>query len=188
MFAPAFHAATRHAAGPRKELGTRTIFNLLGPMTNPAGVRNQVVGVYDAAWCEPVARALGLLGSRHVFVVHGQGGLDEIAVRGATHVAEWQGGALRVHEWTPADFRLDEADPEGLRGGDAAHNAAMLRGVLGGDRTPVRTAALLAAGAALLAAGAARDRQEGAERAAAAIDRGDAARTLALWARLSHEA
>ena len=100
-FAPAFHAATRHAAGPRRELGTRTIFNLLGPMTNPARVAHQVIGVYDRRWCAPVARALGQLGARRVFVVHGAGNLDEIAVAGATWLAEWDGTSVHEREVTP---------------------------------------------------------------------------------------
>jgi anthranilate phosphoribosyltransferase len=131
-FAPKFHAATRHAAGPRKELGTRTIFNLLGPLTNPAQVRHQVVGVFDRKWCEPVAAALGALGVRRAAVVHGAGGLDEIAVRGETHVAIWDGGAVSALALTPAMFGCDEVDPAGLAGGDAAHNAAVLRKVLAG--------------------------------------------------------
>ena len=131
-FAPRFHAATRHASGPRRELGTRTIFNLLGPLTNPAGVRHQVVGVYDRRWCEPVAAALGALGVRRAAVVHGDGGLDEIAVRGATHVAIWDGGEVASRELTPRQFGCDEVDPAGLAGGDAAHNASVLRKVLGG--------------------------------------------------------
>jgi anthranilate phosphoribosyltransferase len=134
-FAPKFHAATRHAAGPRKELGTRTIFNLLGPLTNPAQVKHQVVGVYDPKWCEPVAAALGALGVRRAAVVHGDGGLDEIAVRGPTHVAIWDGGIVRALTLTPASFRLPEVDPAGLAGGDAAHNAQILQAVLGGQDT-----------------------------------------------------
>ncbi|HMG54609.1 MAG TPA: anthranilate phosphoribosyltransferase, partial [Kofleriaceae bacterium] len=132
MFAPRFHTATRHAAGPRKELGTRTIFNLLGPLTNPAQVRHQVVGVYDRRWCEPVAAALGALGVRRAAVVHGEGGFDEIAVQGETHVALWNDGAVTTFTLTPRAFRCDEADPAGLAGGDAAHNASILRKVLAG--------------------------------------------------------
>jgi anthranilate phosphoribosyltransferase len=187
LFAPAFHAATRHAAGPRRELGTRTIFNLLGPLTNPARVGCQVVGVYDGAWCEPVARALGQLGARRALVVHGEGGLDEIAVRGETRVADWDAGRgeVAMGTITPRDFGLEEADPAGLKGGDAGENAAALRRVLDGEAGPMRIATLMAAGAALHASGLASDLRAGAEMAAAAIDRGDAAGTLARWARLS---
>ena len=131
-FAPKFHAATRHAGGPRKELGTRTIFNLLGPLTNPAHVRHQVVGVYERRWCEPVAAALGALGVRRAAVVHGAGGLDEIAVRGETHAAVWDDGVVTSMTITPRTFRADEVDPAGLTGGDAAHNAGILRKVLAG--------------------------------------------------------
>src|SRR5262249_50090953 len=131
-FAPRFHAATRHAAGPRKELGTRTIFNLLGPLTNPANVRHQVCGVFAAAWCEPMAAALGALGLRRAAIVHGAGGLDEIAVRGETHVAIWDDSAVTALALTPASFGARDADPAGLAGGDAAHNAAVLRAVLAG--------------------------------------------------------
>jgi len=131
-FAPRFHAATRHAGGPRKELGTRTIFNLLGPLTNPAHVRHQVVGVYEQKWCEPVAAALGALGVRRAAVVHGAGGLDEIAVRGETHAAVWDDGVVTAMTLTPRTFRADEVDPAGLAGGDAAHNAGILRKVLAG--------------------------------------------------------
>jgi anthranilate phosphoribosyltransferase len=131
-FAPKFHAATRHASGPRKELGTRTIFNLLGPLTNPAQVRHQVVGVYDRTWCEPLARALGALGVRRAAVVHGDGGLDEVAVCGATFVAIWDEGEVTTRTLTPAAFGCPETDPAGLAGGDAAHNAAILRRVLAG--------------------------------------------------------
>ncbi|HSK01695.1 MAG TPA: anthranilate phosphoribosyltransferase, partial [Kofleriaceae bacterium] len=133
-FAPRFHAATRHAAAPRRELGTRTIFNLLGPLTNPAGVRHQVVGVYDRRWCEPVAAALGALGVRRAAVVHGAGGIDEIAVRGETFVALWDeaAGAVSAQTLAPAQFGLGEVDPAGLAGGDAAFNAEAIRGVLAG--------------------------------------------------------
>ena len=131
-FAPKFHAATRHAVGPRKELGTRTIFNLLGPLTNPAQVRHQVVGVFARVWCEPVATALGALGVRRAAVVHGAGGLDEIATQGETHVAIWDGSEVTTRTLTPASFGCREVDPAGLAGGDAAHNAAVLCKVLAG--------------------------------------------------------
>ena len=114
-FAPRFHAATRHAGGPRRELGTRTIFNLLGPLTNPANVRHQVVGVFDRKWCEPVAAALGALGLRRAAVVHGAGGLDEIAVRGETHVALWDDGAgiVRTLSIAPARSASTRSIPAG---------------------------------------------------------------------------
>jgi len=144
-FAPRFHAATRHVAGPRKELGTRTIFNLLGPLTNPANVAHQVVGVYDRAWCAHFAAALGALGLRRAAVVHGEGkpkmegpgpapgpGIDEIAVRGETFVAVWDGDVVRTLTLTPRAFGLPEVDPAGLAGGDAPFNASVLRTVLAG--------------------------------------------------------
>ncbi len=131
-FAPRFHAATRHASGPRKELGTRTIFNLLGPLTNPARVRQQVVGVYDRRWCEPMAAALGALGVRHAAVVCAASGLDELAVRGPTHVAVFA-GTVKTYELSPKDFGCDEIDPAGLAGGDAMHNASVLRYTLAGQ-------------------------------------------------------
>jgi anthranilate phosphoribosyltransferase len=188
LFAPAFHAATRHAAGPRRELGTRTIFNLLGPLTNPAGVKNQVVGVFAGRWCEPVAAALGVLGARRAYVVHGAGGLDEIAVRGPTTVAVWEEerGAVELGEVTPGDFGLAEEDPAGLRGGDASENAAIARRVLAGEKGAVRAAVLMEAAVALCATGAAADFREGATRAAAALDSGAAARTLEELAKLSN--
>ncbi len=133
MFAPRFHTATRHASGPRKELGTRTIFNLLGPLTNPARVGHQVVGVYDRAWCLPMASALGALGVRRAAVVHGAGNLDELAVAGETHVAVFDAGETRELAVTPASFGLRDVDPAGLAGGDVAHNAGVARELLAGE-------------------------------------------------------
>jgi anthranilate phosphoribosyltransferase len=185
LFAPAFHVATRHAAGPRRELGTRTLFNLLGPLTNPAGVKNQVVGVFDGAFLEPLARALGQLGARRAFVLHGEGGLDEIAVAGHTHVAELEGGSVSSYYLTPADFDLSEEDPAELRGGEPAANAAALRAVLDGARGAVRAAAVMEAGLALVAAGAASSPAHGANRAAAAIDDGSARALLDRWVKVS---
>jgi len=187
LFAPSFHAATRHAAGPRKELGTRTLFNLLGPLTNPAGVGNQVVGVYDRAWVEPMATALGRLGARRAFVIHGAGGLDEVAVDGPTEIAEWDGLAVRCYQLRPADFGLADEDPRGLRGGTAAENAVTVGQVLAGQAGAPRSAAIMEAALALVATGTAANVRDGAERAAAAVDSGAAAKTLATWVRLSKE-
>ena len=198
-FAPRFHAATRHAAGPRKELGTRTIFNLLGPLTNPAAVQHQVVGVYARAWCEPVAAALGALGVRRAAVVHGADGLDEIAVRGETHLALWDAGAVSNRTLTPAAFGAPEVDPAGLAGGDAAHNAAILRAVLAGEgvgpgepREAVLIAAALTAalGLALLAPGPLDLATLPAcyARAVAAVHGGGAAAVLARWVTASRGA
>jgi anthranilate phosphoribosyltransferase len=133
-FAPRFHAATRHVGGPRRELGIRTIFNLLGPLTNPAGVRHQVTGVFDRKWCEPFAAALGALGLRRAAIVHGDGGLDEVSVRGETHCAIWDAseGVVRALALTPRMFGIAEVDPAGLAGGDAPHNASVLRRVIAG--------------------------------------------------------
>ena len=148
-FAPKFHAATRHVGPARRELGTRTVFNLLGPLTNPANVRHQVVGVYARAWCEPVAAALGGLGLRRAAVVHGAGNLDELAVAGETHVALWTGERVESFALSPRDFGLADVDPAGLAGGDVAYNARVIEDVLaerdtgGGQRLQ---AALHAAG------------------------------------------
>ena len=192
-FAPTFHAATRHVAGARRELGTRTIFNLLGPLTNPGRVLHQVVGVYDRRWCAPMARALGQLGARRVFVVHGDGGLDELAVQGATWVAEWTGDGVREYAMVPGDFGLPIADPRELAGGDPTWNAgALLRVLSCADlRDPaapsraVRTAALMTAGLALVAMGAATTPTDGAALAAAALDDGRALRALERWIAVS---
>jgi anthranilate phosphoribosyltransferase len=188
-FAPAFHAATKHAAGPRRELGTRTLFNLLGPLTNPAQVGQQVIGVFDKAWCAPMARALGRLGARRGFVVHGDGGLDEIAVNGMTWVAEWTGHGVREYAVMPSDFGLASADPRELAGGDAATNAQILWRVLtradAADPTmptrAVRHAAVMTAAMALVAIGAAEGWKAGAVMAAAALDDGRAAASLERW-------
>jgi len=198
-FAPRFHAATRHAAAPRRELGTRTIFNLLGPLTNPAGVRHQVVGVYARAWCEPVAAALGALGLRRAAVVHGADGLDEIAVRGETHVALWSDGAVRSVTLVPASFGLRDVDPAGLAGGDAAYNAGVVRAVLAGEGVGAgepREAVLVAAGMtaalglALLAPGALELDTLPAcyARAVATVRDGSAAAVLARWVAASQGA
>ena len=178
FFAPAFHGAMRHASGPRKEIGVRTLFNLLGPLTNPAGARRQVIGVYHADRVELVARALSELGSEHALVVHGAGGLDELAPRGETEVAEVKAGALRRYTLTPADFGLADEDPDGLHGGDARENAQVARAVLSGRRRgAARSCVVMGAAAALYTAGQG-DLPKGARTAERLLDEGAALRLL----------
>jgi anthranilate phosphoribosyltransferase len=179
MFAPVFHAATKAVAGARREVGFRTLFNLLGPLTNPAAARFHLNGVFDAARCEFLARAHQALGSERAMVVHGYGGLDEIAPSGPTQVAELDAaGHIRRYEIHPADFGLPEADPAGLRGGEAAENARILRETLDGAPGAVRLSALMTAAAALYVVGAAPDLRTGAQRAAEALDSGRARAVL----------
>jgi anthranilate phosphoribosyltransferase len=185
LMAPRHHGAMRHVAGPRLELGTRTIFNLLGPLANPAGVRRQLVGVFAARWVEPLARVLGRLGAERAWVVHGSDGLDELTTTGPSLVAEWDGREVRTFEVGPEDAGLPRARAEDLRGGDAAHNAEAVRAVLAGVRGPYRDAVLLAAAGALVVAGRARDLPEGAALAAEAVDSGRAAATLERLVRIT---
>ncbi len=178
MFAPAYHAATKSVGGVRREIGFRTLFNLLGPLTNPAGARLHLNGVYAPERCEFLARAHKALGSRRALVVHG-GGLDEIAPAGPTRVAQLSDdGSVRLYEITPATFGLPEADPEGLRGGEPAVNARILREALEGVPGAVRLSALMTAGAALYVAGVVSDLAAGAARAAQAVDSGQALSVL----------
>jgi anthranilate phosphoribosyltransferase len=178
MMAPRHHGAMRHVAGPRVELGTRTIFNLLGPLANPAGVSRQLMGVFAAEWVEPVAEVLGRLGSRFAWVVHGSDGLDELTTTGPTLVAEWDGSRVRRFEVTPEEAGLPRSRAEDLKGADPAYNAEAIRAVLAGVRSPLRDAVVLGAGAALLVAGRAQGLREGAGLAAASIDRGAARAAL----------
>ncbi|MBF0417682.1 MAG: anthranilate phosphoribosyltransferase [Magnetococcales bacterium] len=187
LFAPRHHGAMRHAMGPRQELGFRTLFNLLGPLTNPAGAPNQLLGVFDARWVEPVARALGRLGARHALVVHGQDGLDEITTTGVTHVAEWTPeGRVQRHAWHPEAFGISLARPEDLAGGDAVHNAAITLGILTGERGPRRDIVLLNAGAALRVAGVVPDLPAGIAMAREAVDSGAARDRLERLVRISN--
>ncbi len=179
MMAPRHHGAMRHVAGTRVELGTRTIFNLLGPLANPAGVKRQLMGVFAPEWIEPLANVLGRLGSSFAWVVHGSDGLDELTTTGPTLVAEWDGGRVRRFEVTPEDAGLSRSRPEDLKGGDPAHNAAAIRAVLAGTPGPFRDATVLSAAGALLVAGRVATLREGAGLAAQAIDSGAAAATLA---------
>jgi anthranilate phosphoribosyltransferase len=174
LFAPAYHAATKNVAGPRREVGFRTLFNLLGPMTNPAGARYHVNGVFAADRCEFLARAHGQMGSLRAMVVHGAGGLDEFSPAGATQVAELAEGKVRSYQVTPADFGLAEADSAGLRGGEPSVNASMLLATLQGEKGACRVATLMTAAACLVVVGKAASLREGAALAAEALDRGQA--------------
>jgi anthranilate phosphoribosyltransferase len=174
MFAPVFHAATKNVAGPRREVGFRTLFNLLGPMTNPAGTLFHVNGVFARERCEFLARAHARMGSKRAMVVHGAGGLDEFAPAGATFVAELADAKVRCYEVRPSDFGLDEASPDGLKGGEPAQNAVMLLDALRGQGGASRVAALMTVAAGLRVAGVAPDLRDGARLAAEALDSGKA--------------
>jgi anthranilate phosphoribosyltransferase len=177
LFAPAHHGALRHVAPIREELGFRTVFNLLGPLSNPAGARRQLLGVFDGRWVDPLARVLGALGATRAWVVHGDG-LDEITTTGTTHVAEWRDGGLRLFNITPEAVGLPRAALADLRGGDPTENAAALRAVLGGQTGPHRDVVLINAAAAFLVADKVETLREGVDMAAEAIDSGAAARAL----------
>ncbi|MEX0744479.1 MAG: anthranilate phosphoribosyltransferase [Phycisphaeraceae bacterium] len=187
MFAPAHHPAMRHVAHVRKELGTRTIFNLLGPLANPASTKYQVVGVFAEEWVEPVANVLGLLGVERAWVVHGSDGLDELTTTGISHVAALDAGKVMTFKVSPKNAGLPEAKPEDLTGGDAAENAAHLRAVLQGNQGPLRNIVLLNAAAALLVAGKAKSLREGVALAAESIDSGKAKAVLDALVKLSHD-
>lgn len=174
LFAPAVHTAMRHAMAARRQLGGRTVFNLLGPLTNPAGASVQVLGVFSAKLTELLASALAVLGVERAFVVHGAGGLDEISLSGETQVTEVRHGALRSCTVTPEDFGLSLAPLEALAGGDAKQNARIIRSILEGKPGPQRDIVLANAAAALVAAGAGEDFREGVSVAAQAIDSGAA--------------
>ena len=178
LFAPGLHPAMRAVMPVRRALAVRTLFNLLGPLTNPAGARRQVVGVFAAERVESVAGALCELGTEHALVVHGSDGLDEITCSGPTTVAEARDGSVRLYELEPAHFGVERHPTEALAGGDPGENAALLRILLEGAPGPLRDVTLINAGAALVVAGVAEDWRDGAERAAAAIDSGAAAARL----------
>jgi anthranilate phosphoribosyltransferase len=173
LFAPAMHKAMRHAMPARKRVG-RSAFNLLGPLTNPAGARAQVVGVFSSPVVEKIALVLSELGVDRAFVVHGEGGLDEISLSGETTVGDVQHKVVRIYQVTPEEFGLERAPLEAVRGGDAAHNAALVRGILAGEKGPRRDIVIANASAAIVAAGRAADFLEGALLAAQSIDSGAA--------------
>ncbi|MCB2054730.1 MAG: anthranilate phosphoribosyltransferase [Geminicoccaceae bacterium] len=178
MMAPRHHGAMRHVAGPRLELATRTIFNLLGPLANPAGVTRQLTGVFAPEWVEPIAATLGRLGCARAWVVHGHDGLDEISTTGPTLVAEWTGERVRTFEIDPDEIGVPRATLGQLKGGDPAHNARAIRNLLAGGRGPLRDIVVFTVAAALVVADKADDLRAGAAMANGAIDDGRAAAAL----------
>jgi anthranilate phosphoribosyltransferase len=185
LFAPRLHPAFKAVAGIRRELGVRTVFNLLGPLANPAGARHQVMGVYEPRWVPIIGGVLAALGAAHAFVVHGEG-LDEIAVTGMTHVCEVKGGAVDRFAMVPEDIGLARHREAEIAGGDAQRNALILRDVLSGQKGAPRDAVLANAAAALVCAGAAADLRHGVRVAAESVDRGAAAEKLALLVRATN--
>jgi anthranilate phosphoribosyltransferase len=187
MTAQAHHPAMAHVAPVRRELGARTLFNLLGPLSNPAGVKRALIGVFAREWMQPIAETLQALGAEKVWVAHGSDGLDEITTTGKTHILALEDGALREFDIDPEQLGIARATLADLRGGEPAHNAAALRAVLAGEKSAYRDIALLNAAAALVVAGKAADLAEGLRLGAAAIDSGKARDTLENLVRLSNE-
>ncbi len=179
LMAPRHHSAMRHVGPTRVELGTRTIFNLLGPLSNPCRVRRQLLGVFDRAWVEPIAQVLQALGHETAWVVHGEGGFDELTTTGTTYVAELAGGRIRSFEVTPEDAGLPRAGLDDIRGGDAQVNAHAIAALLDGERGPFRDTVLLTVAGGLIVAGKADDLRQGAAMAAEALDSGRARAVLA---------
>lgn len=186
MFAQLHHSAMRHVGPSRVELGTRTVFNLLGPLSNPAGAKKQLLGVFSPRWLVPLAEVLRDLGSESIWVVHGDG-LDEITTTGTTHVAALENGQIRTFDLTPKDFGVDIASINDLKGGDGLTNAAALRSVLGGAKNPYRDVSLCNAAAALVVAGKAETLMDGMRIANASLDDGRASAALDRLVMVSNE-
>ncbi|WP_089175294.1 anthranilate phosphoribosyltransferase [Bosea sp. AS-1] len=186
MFAPTHHASMRHVAPVRTELGTRTIFNLLGPLSNPAGVKRQLIGAFSETWLEPMVKVLASLGSTRVWAVHGSDGLDEITTTGPTRVVSLENGKIESFSINPADVGLDLARPEDLRGGTPEENAAALNAALDGGKTAFRDIAAFNAAAGLLVAGKASDLKDGFAQATTALDSGKAKAVLAKLIAISN--
>lgn len=186
LFAPALHGAMKHAIGPRKELGTRTVFNVLGPLTNPAGAKRQLIGVFAADLTETLAGVLGALGSERAFVVHGHDGLDEITLTGPSRVTELTDGVTKTYDIEPGDFGMATAAAAQLAGGDAAQNAAILTAILEGETGPRTDIVLLNAAAAIVAGGVANDLVSGVDAARASISSGQARTALTQLRDVSH--
>ncbi|HET7317735.1 MAG TPA: anthranilate phosphoribosyltransferase, partial [Nitrospirota bacterium] len=178
LFAPLMHLAMKYAIGPRREVGIRTIFNVLGPLTNPARVKSQIMGVYAADMTAPLAQALGNLGARHAFVVHGMDGLDEITITDRTRISEFKSGTVKDYFIHPSDFGLPAGKAEDLKGGDAKDNAAITVEILKGRKGARRDVVLLNAAAGLVASGRAADIRGGVKLAEESIDSGAALKKL----------
>ena len=178
LFAPLFHGAMKHAAGPRKEIGIRSVFNLLGPLTNPAGATVLLLGVYDISLTEKIAMVLNKLGTKEAFVVCGEGNLDEISICGLTRISHVKDGSVSTFEITPEEFGLKRADIKDIEGGDAAENADIIRAILNGEKGPKRDMVLINASAAFVAAGYAKDFNEGLKLGEEIIDSGKAKNKL----------
>ena len=185
LLAPAFHRAMRHAVGPRREIGIRTMFNVLGPLTNPAGARHQLLGVFSQHWVTPLAEALGRLGSVHALVVHGEDGLDEISLTAPTTMAEWRNGTVRTATLTPEEFGFVRCSLADLQVKSAQESADIIRSTFAGARGPQRDIVLLNAGAALYAGDAVSSIALGVERARMAIDSGAATRIVERFVALT---
>ena len=188
LMAPRHHSAMKYVGPARVEMGTRTIFNLLGPLSNPAGVTRQFTGVFARDWIEPMANVLNNLGCEGAWIVHGSDGLDEMTTTGPSFVAELKAGKVSTFEVSPEDAGLGVASPEDLKGGDGAHNAKALTAVMDGEPGPYRDVTLYNAAAALIVAGKAKDLKQGVEIAAAAIDRGQAKAALDKMVAITNEA
>jgi anthranilate phosphoribosyltransferase len=187
LFAPLYHGAMRYAAKARKEVGLRSIFNMLGPLTNPAGANCQLLGVYSPELTEMFAHALQLLGAKRAFVVHGHDGLDEISVCAPTRISELKDGLIRTYDISPEQFFSEQALPADLLGGNPEENAQITRNILNGEKGPKRNVVLINAAAALVAAGQAEDLKQGIRMAETAIDDGAAAKKMEALIKYSQE-
>ncbi len=187
MFAPRHHSAMKHAIGPRREMGVRTVFNILGPLTNPAGTKRQLLGVYDPMWVKSLADVLNKLGSEHVLVVHGDGGMDEISLSGATHVAELKNGQVTEFEINPGLFGIEAQSIDAIRVDGPEQSLAMINSVLANEDGAAKDIVLMNAGAALYVGGAADSIESGVEKARDIIASGEAANKLKQLAALSQE-
>ena len=186
LFAPMLHGAMKHAIGPRRELAMRSIFNVMGPLTNPARAQSQLVGVYAPELTELVADVLRQVGCQKALVVHGSDGMDELTLTGPSRVSEWDGSEIRTYDVTPEDAGLERADADALKGGEPAENADITRAILAGENGPKRDIVLLNAAAALIAANKAENLREGVQQAASAIDSGKAASVLSHLVEVSN--
>lgn len=178
MFAPAFHSAMKHAIGPRKEMGVRTIFNLLGPLTNPAGARRQVIGVFDRKWLRPLAEVLRELGAAHVMIVHSSDGLDELSIAATSEVSELRDGEIKEYQVTPASFGVQAGSLDSVRSQDAQQSLALIRSAFSGERGGARDMIVINSAAALYVAGLASDLATGADLARSQLDNGNAMNKL----------